>query len=66
CSLLSLIIGTVVGLSQVRIKRLLTYSTIITIWKNSRPGNRGSKNFKAHLCKQFYIIFIVMIKINCF
>ena len=28
CSLLSLIIGTVVGLSQVRIKRLLTYSTI--------------------------------------
>ena len=28
CSLLSLIIGAIVGLSQVRIKRLLAYSTI--------------------------------------
>lgn len=64
CSLLSLIIGTVVGLSQVRIKRLLTYSTISHVgFMLLALAVSGQESIDAFL---FYLIQYTLTNLNVF
>ncbi len=64
CSLLSLIIGTVVGLAQFRIKRLLSYSTISHVgFMLLALGVSGQESIDAFL---FYLIQYSLTSVNTF
>lgn len=67
CSFLSLVIGTVVGLSQYRIKRLLTYSTIshvgFLLLALGVSGPTGSDSVDAML---FYIVQYSLTNLDAF
>lgn len=67
CAFLSLVIGTVVGLSQYRIKRLLTYSTIshvgFLLLALAIAGPSGSESVDALL---FYIVQYSLTNLDTF
>jgi len=64
CSLLSLIIGTVVGLAQFRIKRLLAYSTISHVgFMLLALAVSGQESIDAFL---FYLIQYSLTSLNSF
>lgn len=70
CAFLSLIIGTVVGLGQYRIKRLLAYSTIshvgfllLALAIGSTSISYGEESVEAFL---FYIVQYTLTNINAF
>ena len=67
CSFLSLIVGTVLGLSQYRIKRLLTYSTIshvgFLLLALGVAGPTGSDSVDAML---FYIVQYSLTNLDAF
>jgi NADH-ubiquinone oxidoreductase chain 2 len=64
CSLLSLIIGTVVGLAQFRIKRLLSYSTISHVgFMLLALAVSGQESIDAFL---FYLIQYSLTSVNTF
>lgn len=67
CSFLSLVVGTVVGLSQYRIKRLLTYSTIshvgFLLLALGVAGPTGSDSVDAML---FYIVQYSLTNLDAF
>ena len=64
CSLLSLIIGTVVGLAQFRIKRLLSYSTISHVgFMLLALAVSGQESIDAFL---FYLIQYSLTSVNAF
>jgi NADH-ubiquinone oxidoreductase chain 2 len=64
CSLLSLIVGTVVGLAQIRIKRLLAYSTISHVgFMLLALAVRGQDATDAFL---FYLIQYSLTSLNAF
>src|ERR1700712_4650093 len=70
CAFLSLVIGTVVGLGQYRIKRLLAYSTIshvgfllLALGVGNGNGIYGEESMEAFL---FYIVQYSLTNINTF
>lgn len=64
CSALSLIIGTVVGLAQTRVKRLLTYSTISHVgFMLLALRVRGQESIDAFL---FYLVQYTLTNLNTF